>query len=201
MDNDAIYTQTGVVSAATHLQSSSVIGGGQVGFNWQTGMFVLGAEGDIAARHLRDTRTVLPFAPANVIDQVVLSQTENWVGTVRGRFGVTFDRVLFYGTGGVAFGDVSHSYNQVRTTTGQAVGVTNSETKTGWAAGVGIEYAVWNNISVGVEYLHVDLGNTTLVQPVAVTVAGLTFPPSSARFEDVSDMVRLKVNWRLGSGF
>src|SRR5262249_56179659 len=100
-----------------------------------------------------------------------------------------------------AFGDVSHSYNQVRTTTGQAVGVTNSETKTGWAAGVGIEYAVWNNISVGVEYLHVDLGNTTLVQPVAVTVAGLTFPPSSARFEDVSDMVRLKVNWRFGNGF
>lgn len=63
----------------------------------------------------------------------------NAVGTARLRGGLAFDRFLAYGTGGVAFRD----FNNV-----------------GWVAGAGLEYAVVDNWTVGVEYLHYDFGGT-----------------------------------------
>ncbi|MGH6925799.1 MAG: outer membrane protein [Propylenella sp.] len=62
------------------------------------------------------------------------------VGTVRLRGGLAFDRFLAYGTGGAAFQD----FDDV-----------------GWVAGAGLEYALWDNWTIGVEYLHYDLGGDT----------------------------------------
>jgi outer membrane immunogenic protein len=59
------------------------------------------------------------------------------VGTIRMRGGLAFDRFLAYATGGAAFQD----FNDV-----------------GWVAGGGVEYALWNNWTIGVEYLHYDFG-------------------------------------------
>jgi len=195
------YNQTGTpFSASATLHPSGVIGGGQIGYNWQFNNIVLGIEGDFDGQHNTATANgLLPF-PGNTIDRVNISQTDNWLSTVRGRLGVAFGNVLFYGTGGAAFGDVAHSYTQIRTTTGQALTLSDDDTRTGWTAGAGIEWMVWNNVSLGVEYLHVDLGNTTLVQGSAVTVAGLTFPPSSTSFQNRQDIVRAKWNWHFNFG-
>ena len=202
MDNDASYSQAFVTGPnAVNLQSSGIIGGGQIGANWQTGMFVLGVEADIDGRHLNDAATISPFVAAPT-SQVTLAQTENWVGTVRGRVGIAQGQVLFYGTGGLAFGDVQHSYTQfVTTNPAQTLGASDSRTATGWAAGGGIEWAFWNNMTLGVEYLHVDLGRTTLALPTATVVAGLRFPASSATFSDQSDIFRVKLNWLFNAGF
>lgn len=197
------YNQTGTAFSATAtLHPSGVIGGGQIGYNWQTSNIVFGIEGDFAGRHATATANGLtPFAGiGNTIDQVNISQTDNWLATVRGRLGVAFGNVLLYGTGGVAFGDVEHSYTQIRTTTGQALMLSDSDTRTGWTAGAGIEWMVWNNVSLGVEYLHVDLGTTTLAQGTTITVAGLPFPPSSTSFENRQDIVRAKLNWHFNFG-
>ena len=51
-----------------------------------------------------------------------------------------------------------------------------------------------------VEYLHVDLGTTTLAQGTTITVAGLPFPPSSTSFENRQDIVRAKLNWHFNFG-
>jgi opacity protein-like surface antigen len=72
----------------------------------------------------------------------------DWLATERGRAGWTWHRVMFYGTGGVAFANVQ-----------AAAGAPSSSTQTGWAAGVGIEYAFTPNWTAKVEYLFVDLGN------------------------------------------
>ena len=40
---------------------SGFLGGGQVGYNWQTGWVVLGAQGDIAGRTSRERRPALSF--------------------------------------------------------------------------------------------------------------------------------------------
>lgn len=58
------------------------------------------------------------------------------VGTARLRGGIAFDRFLAYGTGGVALQDFE---------------------EVGWVAGGGAEYAVTDNVTVGVEYLHYDI--------------------------------------------
>jgi outer membrane immunogenic protein len=120
--------------------------GGTVGYNWQTGPWVLGVEGDIDWASVKGSTAVIGCVTASC-------STENtWLGTVRGRVGYAFDRWMPYITGGVAFGGVDA--NQSPFTGG-------SSTQVGWAAGAGVEFAVVNNITAKVEYLHYDLGSFT----------------------------------------
>ena len=73
---------------------SGIAGGGQAGYNWQNGgPWVFGVEGDIQATGAEET-----FAPWKF--------SNPWFGTLRGRVGYAFDNVLFFGTGGLAFGEL-----------------------------------------------------------------------------------------------
>jgi outer membrane immunogenic protein len=119
---------------------SGFVGGVQAGYNWQNGPFVFGIEGDIQATGAEDT-----FAPWKF--------SNPWFGTVRGRAGYAFNNVLFFGTGGLAFGEL-------RATT---FGVTESHTNAGWTLGVGAEMGFAPSWSAKVEYLYVDLANSNFV--------------------------------------
>jgi outer membrane immunogenic protein len=181
-------------TASSSLNNSSFAGGGQIGYNWQWGAFVLGGEADIQGRdRTASANGLLPFA-GNVIDQVNLSQTDKWFGTFRAKAGVAAGNALFYVTGGGAYGEIDHSYTEIRVTTGQARTLSDSQERGGWSAGGGIEYMVWKNVSIGAEYLYIDLGNDTLVNPASVS-AGLPFPTSQASFKNTSNVVRAKLNW------
>src|ERR1700690_915544 len=75
-------------------------GGGTVGYNWQFGQFVAGIEGDGAFADINNSANILGVTVAAKVDAL---------GTVRGRFGVAFDQVLLYGTGGLAIADAKLS--------------------------------------------------------------------------------------------
>ena len=62
------------------------------------------------------------------------------VGTVRLRGGFALDRFMPYVTGGAAFQDFED---------------------VGWVAGGGVEFALTDNVSAGVEYLHYDFDDDT----------------------------------------
>jgi len=196
--NNDVYTAFGPTTSITaegQPNGTGFIGGGQAGYNWQWGQFVLGIEGDIAWRHRTDSANLIPL-PALPSDQVNVTTSQNWLGTVRPRAGVAFGNVLLYGTGGLAFGEVAHSYQEIRVTTGQArTFADTAATKTGWAAGAGVQWAFAPHWSIGAEYLHVDLGSTTLAQGPS-TVAGFPFPGSQVTFTNKSDMVRAKLDWQ-----
>lgn len=113
---------------------SGVLGGLQAGYNFQSGQIVLGIEGDIQLTGADDTFAAWKFS-------------NPWFGTLRGRLGYTFNNVLLYGTGGLAFGTL-------KVETG---GFSESQTSAGWTVGVGAEYAINQNWSAKVEYLYVDL--------------------------------------------
>jgi outer membrane immunogenic protein len=113
------------------------------GYNWQTGAFVLGLEGDIDWSNIRGSfaSAACPFG---------CETRNNYLGTVRGRVGYAFDRVMPYVTGGLAVGDI-----QARPTGFAGASTTNA----GWTVGGGIEAAVFGNVTAKLEYLYVDLGS------------------------------------------
>ena len=119
---------------------SGFVGGVQAGYNWQNGSFVFGLEGDIQATGAEET-----FAPWKF--------SNPWFGTVRGRAGFAFNNVMFFGTGGLAFGEL-------RATT---FGLSESHTNAGWTLGAGAEMGLALNWSAKIEYLYVDLANSTFV--------------------------------------
>jgi outer membrane immunogenic protein len=129
--------------------------GGTLGVNFQTGGFVFGVEGDWDWQGLQGTSS-------NVFCTSVFTSTgatgagcetkSDWIGTIRGRAGYAADRVLFYATGGGAAGNVQTGLNTLSL---------QSNTEFGWTAGAGIEWAFADNWTAKVEYLFVDLGNTT----------------------------------------
>jgi outer membrane immunogenic protein len=135
------------------------VGGVHAGYNYQINNWVLGVEGDIEASGVDASGNVTLPAPAGL---TAFSVDNKWLGSVRGRVGYAFDRVLVYATGGVAFGDFD-----VRATNG---GVTSSDSNThvGWTVGAGVEVAITNNVTARVEYRYTDLGdkNYTFAAPV-----------------------------------
>jgi outer membrane immunogenic protein len=133
--------------------TSGFLVGGTLGFNYQVDEFVLGAETDLDWTGITGS-IANGCNAAGVGGPAVLGPCQtanNWLGTTRARLGYAADRVLFYGTGGVAYGDVKAT----------AFGVTTSSTQIGWTAGAGVEAAFADNWTARIEYLYVDLGNAS----------------------------------------
>jgi outer membrane immunogenic protein len=186
-----------------HLSQTNAIFGLKAGYNRQWGAFVLGLEGDISSFHFSPTVAAAgnPFItfPGLGSAQMSTNVQTSWLATIRGRAGFAVDHWLFYGTGGVAFADVKYS-NTYRAFSPLGSGfdvesATASRTRTGWAAGAGVDYALYSNLILSAEYLHVDLGTMT-------TAAGVTtgVGPANATFnfstKGTSDLVRAGAAWK-----
>jgi outer membrane immunogenic protein len=131
-------------TAGYGVSQNGVIGGAHVGYNQQYNQFVFGLEGDVDATSANKT-----FVPGAGVAFTERNQVE---GSIRGRVGVAFDRVLVYGTGGAAFGGIKHTY-------ATPFGFDSiSNTRVGWTVGGGLEYAITNNWSVRAEYRYTDFG-------------------------------------------
>jgi outer membrane immunogenic protein len=127
-----------------NFNASGFLIGGTLGGNYQIGSFVIGLEGDGDWTDIHGTSTNLAAGCTGA----GCKTANDWLATVRGRAGWAWNRILFYGTGGAAFGDIKASANG-----------TSSTTQTGWIAGAGIEGAFAPNWTARVEYLYVNLGN------------------------------------------
>jgi outer membrane immunogenic protein len=99
------------IAGSGSITSSGVIGGGQVGYNWEfPNNFLLGFETDFDGASIRGKVTAnaagaIGGAPFGVTAQ--LGSRINYIGTVRARVGYAWDRFLVYGTGGFAYGQVN----------------------------------------------------------------------------------------------
>jgi outer membrane immunogenic protein len=186
---------------------SGFIGGGQIGFNWQWNKWlVLGIESDFQGTDIEghDTRFNFPdiTGAGNGPDTFLFAHERvQWLGTTRGRIGISpWCRWLFYGTGGVAYGNVDYSAN---TDFGnpRSSSITYpakfSETNVGWTAGGGIEYAIGHHWSVKAEYLHYDLGDgdrTALPFQAGVQVRSIF--SVHYKFDTAGDIVRGGFNFK-----
>jgi outer membrane immunogenic protein len=115
---------------------SSLIGGGQLGFNWQAGNIVWGLEGDVSGAN---------FSAGQEVSTI--GAKVDLLASLRGRLGLAFDRILVYGTGGVGY---------VRGRAGaQTFGtvLTTNFTQSRGVIGGGVELAVINNLTLRAEVL------------------------------------------------
>ncbi len=128
--------------------------GGIVGYNFQTGPWVFGVEGDLYWSGI----------DGSTGDFGGISTDVDWLGSVRGRVGYAFDNILPYVTAGVAF---AHSDVDIAA----FGGVSDNNTHIGWTAGLGVEVGVTQNLSASLEYRYTDFGSETY-ELGAVTSSG-----------------------------
>jgi outer membrane immunogenic protein len=165
--------------------------GGTVGCNYQSSDWVIGIENDFSWTNKQGSGSDIPPFNTNGVSHT----SEKWLDTLRGRIGASWDlsptlnRSLFYATGGVAF--ASTAVDVCATVAG--VCVSDSQTRTGWVAGVGFEYAVWQNVSLKIEYLYAQFGTGRYINP-PVTIAGVgTFETRDVSLID--NIVRVGINY------
>jgi outer membrane immunogenic protein len=139
---------------------SGIAGGVQAGYNWQNGSFVYGMETDLQLSAADDVLAPWKFS-------------NPWFGTVRGRGGFAANNILFYATGGLAYGALR----------GEFFGLSELKTSVGWTLGAGLEVGFAPNWSGKVEYLYLDLANR--YYSVTGTNNGLS-----------TNLLRLGVNYR-----
>jgi outer membrane immunogenic protein len=158
------------------LRGSGFIGGGQVGFNVQSGPAVFGIEADIDSGRMLASKPISNVPNPSVTSYSIGADARtSWMATVRGRAGVAFDRLLLYVTGGLAVANDNFSQTLVQTTGGAFVQTGSpSATKDVGIFGGGVEYAFGNGWSLKGEYLHADLGRLAAnsVCPVPSTGCG-----------------------------
>jgi outer membrane immunogenic protein len=168
-------------NASFNSNQSGVIGGLQAGYNWQFNNIVVGLEGDISAASLNRSTSAgtLGFTGDTFNGNMTA------LGTVRGRIGWAFDRLLIYGTGGVAFANLKDQYFSpvFPFTAGPSSSVT------GWTAGGGAEFALSGNWTVKAEYLHVGFPSRS----ATVTAIGNTY---LFAFKDSLDIGRVGINYK-----
>jgi outer membrane immunogenic protein len=174
-------------SGTTNL--SGVVGGGQIGYNWQAGHAVFGLEADFDGSSQRGSSSAV-----NAFGTVFGTVNENWFSTIRGRLGYAADRWLFYVTGGVAFENGSASATFTPTGFANVPFTNGTTTRTGYTVGGGIETALWGNWTGGVEYLYIDTGSYTINSVPITPLAGVSSVTNSERFQN--NVIRAKLNFR-----
>jgi outer membrane immunogenic protein len=207
---------------------SSFMGGGQIGYNWQSRFFVGGIEADIQGFARNGSLTgsgVALVGPGSGVtgtpDNTTFtgSKSLDYFGTIRGRLGLTATpAVLVYATGGLAYGRVSTSagfttvnnaYPGVGLSSTWGTAGSTSATRAGWTVGGGLEWMFAPHWSVKGEYLYYDLGSVTyglgssgsIVLPGFGGAGSPWFTNSStASTKFTGSIARVGINYAFGGG-
>lgn len=187
---------------AQGVNSSSVTGGFTAGYNWQLNHAVLGLEGDINYFGFKGSASGSALYPccAPTGFTVSSSVSADWLATIRGRIGfLAAPTWLLYATGGAAIAEVKGNFNFTDTFSAATESAAIRDTRLGWTAGVGTEYAFGGGWSLKAEYLYVDLGRASATS--TNLVGGVTQYPSNVYTHSIdlkSNIVRVGVNYKFG---
>jgi len=195
------------------LNGNGVIGGGQAGYNVQSGSLVYGFEVDLSALDLNASRTATASYPVAAGAPTVGNTftigsglSTNWLLTARGRLGWAVSNLLLYATGGLAVTDleVTSTFTDnlgtgAPSNPGSRMFARSTDTKIGFVVGGGAEWVLTGNWTVRGEYLYVDFGSVTAsglaTNPTIAAFAGRANPISVS--EDLSEHIgRAGFNYR-----
>src|SRR6516225_6412379 len=169
------------------------IAGGQIGFNWQAGMVVFGAELDAQWSGQSNTVSLIctPPTPGCTASEAIKIRS---LTTGRARVGLAFDWLMPYVTAGAA---LVNARDDLTVNVGgvSALFPPLSNTSLGWTAGAGVDIALSSNWSARLEYLHIRANDLT--SSVAIPgFLGAGTAAESAAYRD--NIVRVGLNYRIG---
>jgi outer membrane immunogenic protein len=180
--------------------TKGVLGGGQVGCNYQFAPnWVIGIEGDGEAAGIKgdvtesvsftDPRTGGP----NTVTGTAHAETD-WIASVTGRVGWTGDRVMLYAKGGAAWAGDKYSadlpaFNEH---------IATSVIRPGWTVGGGVEWAFWENWSAKVEYDYYDFSISTRNLALPGTIFGVPEIVPGINIKETISSVKFGINYRFG---
>ena len=222
--NTVLNVQQERRASSLRSEQEGFTGGGQIGYNYQLtpgSGIVIGIEAD--AQYTDLTRRIDYLSPAQaangfVPDPSTVRQSLDYLGTVRGRLGYAFDRVLVYGTGGFAYGNVNYDAqffsNNAAAGNPLAYSGRYNEIETGYVYGGGIEYALPTDsflnffkssaVTIKAEYLRYDLGSRSITVSSTNPATGTQFIAAAngsytSRFSTEGSLVRAGLNYKFGS--
>src|SRR3954469_23941789 len=192
---------------------SGVIGGGQIGYNWQVNQFVLGVEADAVGTGLKGSTASASRTVGAPIFAVPVTQTVtvdfgriDWMASIRGRAGFAVNQALFYVTGGAAVAEFGGSTTTLVNGPGISIPAgtfvaTNGGTSTrwGWTVGGGIEWAFSQNWSVAGEYRHTDFGRRAVAFNIPDGFGGV-FATGTSSSRLTVDQATARLNYRFNWG-
>ena len=205
--NDSLsQTETSAIVAGTVTSTvnasatpKGAIGGGQFGYNWQASPHLLaGFEADLQGSAQSDIACGpigCLLQPGGAANFVTVQQQLDYFGTMRGRLGVINGNILYYATGGAAFGHVTQTANfnsgQINSSG------SSSADMIGWTVGGGIETALWGNWTAKAEYLYMDLGSLS----TAINAGTPGQPATLTTTSTIRDhIVRIGANYHFNDG-
>ena len=180
---------TGFTSA--NLDTSGYMFGGQIGCDYQfTSHWVLGIEGEASGGDIGGKTAVAVPAVAPG-DTATFKETTDFLTSATGRVGYAWDRWLPYIKGGAAWaGDKYSAFDALQTYDFEGL-----ETRFGWTAGAGVEWALWDDWSLTLEYDYYGFGSrsVTFIDTISGTVG-----PEDVR-QDIQ-VVKLGLNFHVFAG-
>ena len=188
------------ISGNLALGSTSVNGvlyGGQLGYNWQLGWVVLGIEGSISGADIDGSAACIAVIPC--------SSKTDMIATVTGRIGglMIGNNLLGYIKGGWAWKDTEYNLGTGVSFGGTSVSLaaTNSDTRTGYVVGAGLEYNFAPNWSGFIEYNYMDFGRDDLAFNVNITAPGTNFNTTvTSSVDDRLHVIKAGVNYKFWGG-
>jgi outer membrane immunogenic protein len=170
--SQSVTTATINLIGSGNLRPSGVLGGAQVGVNYEFAPWVVGAEASWTDSWISGS-TLIATTPAGTptIIQERARSDALWFATATGRFGYAANDWLFYGKAGGAWMHVSYTQDYM-----VAGGITAgtqaiSDNRTGFTAGVGAEYGMTENLSGKIEFDFYDFGTRNynfVLTPVSI---------------------------------
>jgi outer membrane immunogenic protein len=187
---------SGVVNfPVAQVSKSGFLGGGQVGYNWQTGLAVFGVQADIAGLDVKGT------APC-FIGYLSCTSKSDWLATVSGRLGAAVaDRALIYVKGGAAWLHTDHtltvpSFGGVSGPFGGTGSISGETTALGWLLGFGAEYAFTPNWTAFIEYDYMDFDTKNAAFNLSGLSGGATAATANADIKNKLSIAKVGVNYK-----
>jgi opacity protein-like surface antigen len=185
--------------------------GGEAGYNYQLGNLVLGAEGDFGGDNLKGSKACAPLlantgGKSPLLFNTTCNSDEDWIGTLTGRVGYTWERALFYVKAGGAFSEQTYSTTCNLGPTNGAVmgqncvnsldaltpgGSTGDVWRLGWTAGLGFEYALFGNFSTKAEFDYANFGSRNFIASDGTSI-------NNIRANTAVEALKIGINYRFG---